>query len=444
MWICFELAINLYQGILMILFLHRRICSGFRTNRSTIALFVFWVWAFLSLYTFRNMSIPDTFVFFIPFIYTVTTRRGTWPQRVFWTLVLGIVFTVTTTLFSVMYMMIWDTSMEELLASSSARMGYVITTNVAITIVLRTLSQIGKPSSETYISTGAHRMFIAFLIMQFFAIELLYVFVVHDVKYESLAITIIVCLFAIVVMTLFLFEMLTRSAEKKYIAEMKLQTLTLSQHHQSEIRAIYNEMLSLQHSFRHQVNLAKQLLREGCSDNAEYVLSSLDTTKIERQFITGCVTADAILTVKRTLAEDNGIDFHFQPYPLQQLPIDEAVFCILLSDILDNAIEGAQRVDGREGNKKYVELQFARSWGMFHIRCTNSMNPDTILKEGERYITSKQNAHRHGIGTESIRSIVNQYDGICDMKENKNTFQIDIMLPSAEECNATESIPKDC
>ena len=125
------------------------------------------------------------------------------------------------------------------------------------------------------------------------------------------------------------------------------------------------------------------------------------------------------------------ISFSFQPYPLQMLPIDSASFSILLSNILDNAIEATLRITD-EGQPKEINLQFARSWSMFYITCTNTMNSTTIKKLGSRYISSKENKRIHGFGIESIRQVVRSGGGTCDFSTDGSQFKVDIVLPDNE------------
>lgn len=122
----------------------------------------------------------------------------------------------------------------------------------------------------------------------------------------------------------------------------------------------------------------------------EIILSLLpNDSQLSNEIITGCIAVDAILTAKRAIAEENGIVFALKPYPLQRLPINVADFCVLLSNLLDNAIEASMRILDDTASQKYIEISFARSWDMFYLSCSNGMNIETIRRSEDTFLTSK-------------------------------------------------------
>ena len=67
-WTVFEIAINLFQGTLMIFFMKRQ--SHLRINSRGMDLcFVAAIGFFQTLYLFFPIAIPDTVIFLLPFVY---------------------------------------------------------------------------------------------------------------------------------------------------------------------------------------------------------------------------------------------------------------------------------------------------------------------------------------------------------------------------------------
>ena len=404
MWIIFELIINFYQGFLMVYFVHQRLEAQVEEKWWMIALPIVMAGSFLCMYLFYTTNIPDTVIFVIPFFYIVYTRRGTWPQRIFWTLILGFVFTAVTTLSYTIHIELMGVSEAALLESNSVRLSYVITTNIAITIALSLLVRIGNNTYGLFLSRFSAIVFILLLMLQFFAIEVMYIYITGRQQNERLLVIVNMGILLMAVFTLLLYEIMIRAARNKHIVEMKLQTALMTQQHQTEMVVIYNKMLATQHDLRQQINIAKQMLSNKENEKEAGILLQ-NAEDSQNGILTGCAMVDAILTAKKALAEQVSIEFQYEPYPLQHLPIDEAAFGVLLSNILDNAIEAAQRIEDG-AIVRYVSLRFARSWDMFYIICKNSMNPKTVKKNGERFITSKSDRHLHGFGVENIKNTV--------------------------------------
>lgn len=184
---------------------------------------------------------------------------------------------------------------------------------------------------------------------------------------------------------------------------------------------------------RHRINAAESLLKQSSNVPEESIHELLDvSSEIQNQFITGNAMVDAILTAKKVVMDESGISFRYQPYPLQKLPIREADFCVLISNILDNAIEAIGRMGRKADQKTEIHLSLARSWDMFYIRCENPMDPNTIHIRDSRYISSKENARIHGFGTQYIKHVAENAGGQCHFMPSKDHFTVLIVLPDQE------------
>lgn len=131
------------------------------------------------------------------------------------------------------------------------------------------------------------------------------------------------------------------------------------------------------------------------------------------------------------------IRFEYQPYPLNELPIDESIFCVVLSNLLDNAIEGINRMNDSE-HEHVIQLKFARSWDVFFITCNNDMTPDSIHRVGTRFLSSKKEGVGHGFGVENIKKIVNEANGQCKFITQEQIFHVEIILPFEKKSQQQE------
>lgn len=436
MWTIFEIGINCFQGFLLIYFMSKRLPTQQENKWWVDILFELSGSLYLCLYLLPSVTISDTPIFLIPFCYAIVTKRGTWLERVLWTITEGVLFTSVTVLMGFLYTSILNVDPTKILRYGVLRIGYVITTNIALTVVLVTVAHVGKSRQGNFLSKSSLRIFLSLLLMQFLAIELLHVNQFQVYNSDSILIVINVCMFVVVILTLLLYEVVAQSAQSKHLAELRLQTMLLTQQHQDDVTAMYKNMIATQHDIRHQINVAKQLLSQDNTVDREIILSLLpNDSQLSNEIITGCIAVDAILTAKRAIAEENGIAFVLKPYPLQRLPINVADFCVLLSNLLDNAIEASMRIEDDTAGKKHIEIGFARSWEMFYLSCSNGMNSNTIRRSGDNFLTSKESTQLHGYGITNMKQLVARNKGYFEIEVNDTEFRVNITFPDKEESN---------
>lgn len=433
--ILFEIAVNLYQGFLLIFLISRVLPSEKPSYWYIDFLFELLIGCFFTLYLFFPIPVSDLVVFLIPLLYAWVTKRGTWMQRILWVLIEAGIFTVAALGTSTLFESFYHISFDELLEFGVRRIGFVITANSIMTISFITISHIIKYKENSILPISGFVLFTISLLMEFFIAELLFVYHVQNNVQSMTFLAADLCILVLIILTILLYEMITQSFLRRHQAEMTMQVMEISIRHNEDIRSIYNEMLSTQHEIRHRINAAEQLLkqRDDSSDQKIYDLLQAKES-LPDQFITGCVMVDAILTAKKAAMDQVGITFRYRPYPLQKLPIPEAEFCALLSNILDNAIEAISRMtqESRETEPPYVFLSFSRSWDMFYIHCENPMNPNTIRLRDGQFISSKDNASIHGFGTQYIKQVVENAGGRCQFITEGDCFQVKIVLPDQD------------
>lgn len=113
----------------------------------------------------------------------------------------------------------------------------------------------------------------------------------------------------------------------------------------------------------------------------------------------------------------------------KSLPISEVDFCTILGNLLDNAIEGNDRIVNKS-IEKWINLSFSRVWDMFTIRCENPVNPTSIKRHQSKFVTSKRKSPEiHGFGIPNIISIAEKADGFCSFDIENNQFVATVTLP---------------
>ena len=100
------------------------------------------------------------------------------------------------------------------------------------------------------------------------------------------------------------------------------------------------------HEFKHQLQVIGDLLRDGNTREAQDYVTQLQGQQTSRIFAanTGNTIVDAILNEKYQRARENGIDVSYKVNDLSDLKLSTDALVVLLSNLLENAIEACCRL----------------------------------------------------------------------------------------------------
>ena len=430
-WAALEIGINIYQGFLLIYFINRVTHAAKHplwidcTSVAVISLF-------LSSYLFFEIPFIDTVVFIIPFLHSLIVSRDRWYAKLFWSAVLAVVTIETITIVSNLLMNTAGVSWDTLLGENQYRILYLLSSNLSLFLVLFLTAKLF--SGKRTVTVSSFLVFLVLNALQLFSIELIFKVSTENGIVNLNLTAVSICIFLASVVSLVLYELMAHTTLRRQEAEAKLQLLQQSQNHQTELRNMYSAMLQSQHDLRHRYRILEELIKQN-SLNSEKTRSLLQEGKpdsvTEDLFFTGSTSVDALLTAKKATMDAEKIRFEYVPYPLSVLPIAEMDFCILLSNLLDNAVEAVRRMP-QSADSRAVCLKFARSQDNFIVICQNDYLPSGIRKEQHKYLSSKPDRFLHGYGLESIKNTCEAADGSCTVMHDDRKFTVRIILPVQE------------
>lgn len=131
---------------------------------------------------------------------------------------------------------------------------------------------------------------------------------------------------------------------------------------------------------------------------------------------------DVILNQKHQLAKERGINIQIQVNDLSEVAIPTDSLVVLLSNLLDNAIEACQKLDSR----KEIHCSILHDDGVY-ISVRNTSLP---VKVKDKFIpTTKENASEHGYGLPAICYILEQLHAEYTFEYNDGWFQFVAEIP---------------
>lgn len=183
------------------------------------------------------------------------------------------------------------------------------------------------------------------------------------------------------------------------------------------------------HEFKNQIVCIDSLIRrKAFNELAEYVRTLSSSLSKEMDYITTHhVIVDAILNTKFQEMMEQNILFVFKINDLSDIKISDEDIVVILSNLLNNAIEACVKCQG----EKVIKLKFVNEEESVVISVKNTYEGN-IVYDGEEIKSSKvDNIEEHGIGIKNIVETVKKYGGSYAIqdREKESEFYFSILIP---------------
>ena len=224
-------------------------------------------------------------------------------------------------------------------------------------------------------------------------------------------------LFTLNIICLYITISLNRSNRVAEELKLKEQQQKHDVQYAETVRGQYEEIRNIRHDIKQHLSVISGLQLDGKYDEAQKYISEITSNiaKIEMFMDVGSDFVNAILNSKLSIAKSKGMEVLCSSSSNVN-GIDEYDLCNIIGNILDNAIEGAEKTDNA-----IVEVSIASDKYKLTIKVSNSI-AESVLHENPALKTSKPQHAIHGFGTKSIKTISEKYNGNTDFYEDGLTF----------------------
>ena len=200
----------------------------------------------------------------------------------------------------------------------------------------------------------------------------------------------------------------------------------LLEKHYEEVENMYRQMRAWRHDYKNHLQVMKAHLDLGEYKELSDYISHLDQeiSQIEQFIKTGDVMLDAILNSKISLARSKQIKVNVKVILPPVLSVNRYDLCVILGNLLDNAIEGCESQPA--GEERILRVYIGVLEEQLYLSVTNS-HKTQMKKSNGRYLSTK--AAGRGLGTMSIDSLTKRNKGFVNRQNDEAIFATEILLP---------------
>ena len=139
----------------------------------------------------------------------------------------------------------------------------------------------------------------------------------------------------------------------------------------------------------------------------------------------GNIVIDSLISYWFMTAKQKNIEFSVDICVPMMMPFKGADICLILGNLLENAVEAAQKVDG----KRYIKVKIKYDKSNLLVFVSNSYREALIKTKDHRLRTTKSDVENHGVGLSSVYRAVTKYHGAVVIDDSKpKCFRIRVLL----------------
>ncbi len=246
------------------------------------------------------------------------------------------------------------------------------------------------------------------------------------------AITVIILL----VMNILIFYIYMKLADDlrlRRMASVYEQQLELCERHQQEREISILQLRDAKHNMK---NNLVSILAYAENRQHEKIIGFINEIMEESGMAiaaisnSGNIVIDSLIGYWYVTAKKKEIDFKTDICIPMMLPFKGADICLILGNLLENAVEAAQKVDG----KKYIEIKMKYDKNNILLSVTNSYSGKLLKTKDHRLKSTKTDTENHGVGLASVYRAVAKYCGTVIIDDSvSGQFKIRVLLYGGQE-----------
>jgi sensor histidine kinase regulating citrate/malate metabolism len=189
-------------------------------------------------------------------------------------------------------------------------------------------------------------------------------------------------------------------------------------------RALCGELHAMRHELKNHIAVMEIMLRDGEYEKLGAYFSQVrgQNTAALEEFHCENPLISSVVNNAASTARAAGVHLDAVAAVPEALSIGDADLCSMLSNLLDNSIEGCLAAGGDQ-----IKASLHTEKGYLFITVTNPAPPDLMIRNPQ-LTTTKRDPAAHGYGIPIIRRLAEKYNGCVTFQVDNGFFVADVML----------------
>lgn len=251
------------------------------------------------------------------------------------------------------------------------------------------------------------------------------------INFRSIVVAII--LLAMNVLIFYIYMKLADELRLRRMNSVYEQQLELCERHQQEREISMLQLRDTKHNMKNNlISILAYAENEECDKIIEFVNEVLDEGGITMSTVSnsGNIVIDSLIGYWSVRAKKQGIDFSVSINIPMIMPFKGADLCLILGNLLENAVEAAQNADG----EKYIKIQLKYDRNNLLLFVSNSYKGMVIRTKDKTFKSTKPDAGNHGVGLPSVYRAVAKYQGTIVIEDKiPENFYVRVLLYGNQE-----------
>lgn len=426
----FELFINLYQGIIIVMFCYKFLGGKFDKRKNIIfaifAIIVMFIGITVQNYLSVTFSLSEVLLYcIIMFSYTFICLKGKIYLKILTPLFAYAVVAAVGLAVTCLSMAVYNMKREAIiLGDHYVRYYMMIIANISITLILFLILKFKKNK----INLKSYSDLFIFIILPVLGLIVnflsFFVSTNESIKDYELFMLALVSILTFIINIVVLNVMVKVSKN----SELKAQNLIMQKEQKYYYDEINNsneyiqQISTIKHDLKNKVLCIEELIRKEEYAKAISICNSTSKSLIAAEiFRTENIYLNSILNVVHKKASEFKIDLKVE-IRSELLKIKGEDIITIVGNLCDNAIE---YLSDKKIKELYVKIY---SKGAYYIITVKNSIERSVLEDNPNLITVKEDKVFHGNGIPSVKKIAEYYNGCANFIEKDNMFISKIML----------------
>ena len=193
----------------------------------------------------------------------------------------------------------------------------------------------------------------------------------------------------------------------------------------------YSEMLRIyNHDFRKTLLSVNDLIDTGDIEQAKNIINQyyerVEEVTTNNKLFSNNLIVNSLLNRLKSKCDEYNINFNSDCYIPNNSKLTELDLISIFNNLASNAFEACIKQENNE--KKYITFKSYIKDNVLIIYQSNSFDGNIKFKNS-KLVTTKNNKKLHGIGVDSIKFIVDKFNGMTLIKVEKKEFKFLIKIP---------------